>query len=62
MVMVDDDDNDDDEEAAWYDLVGPDNNGGGMARGRGCKLVMGSLFNIIVSICSIIIIYHYKCK
>ncbi len=29
-VMVDDDDNNDDEETAWYDLVGPDNDGGGM--------------------------------
>ena len=28
-AMVDDYDNDDDEETAWYDLVGPDNDGGG---------------------------------
>jgi hypothetical protein len=28
-AMVDDYDNDDDEEPSWYDLVGPDNNGGG---------------------------------
>ena len=41
-AMVDDDDNDDDEETAWYDLVGPDNDGGGMTRGGGCTLVMGS--------------------
>jgi hypothetical protein len=41
-AMVDDDDNDDDEETAWYDLVGPDNDSGGMAHGGGCTLVMGS--------------------
>jgi hypothetical protein len=42
MAMVDDDDNDDDEETAWYDLVGPDNDSGGMARGGECTLVMDS--------------------
>ena len=38
-AMVDDDDNDDDddEETAWYDLVGHDNEGEGMAIGGGCN-------------------------
>ena len=34
-AMVDDDDNDDDEETAWYDLVGPDNDGGDGSWGGG---------------------------
>jgi hypothetical protein len=38
-AMVDDNNNDDDddEETAWYDLVGPDNKGRGMASGGGCN-------------------------